>query len=85
MTLQVTPEVCASVDKFMKNIDKDFKSSTECDIYELYQALTLDTICRTGMGVDFRVQDDIENSKLLKQVKAMFAFPYNLFVVVISG
>ena len=76
--------MCASVDKFMKNVDKDFDSSSECDIYELFQALTLDTICKTGMGVDFGVQDDVENSKILKHVKSIFSFPFNLLLVVIG-
>ena len=80
---KVTPEVCSVVDEFIKNVDKDFANAKDCDFYELYQALTLDTICKTGMGVDFKIQNDIENSNILKQVKVMLSFHIDLVSVVV--
>lgn len=67
----------------MKNIDDCFINSRECDIYGLLQALTLDTICRVGMGVDFGVQKDVANSELLKQIRIMVSFPLGLMAVIL--
>lgn len=68
----------------MKNIDAEFANSNEFNIYELYQALTLDTICRTGMGVDFGIQKDIKNSKILDASRVIFTNKFNLLGVIIS-
>ena len=67
----------------MDNIDDCYTNGTECDINNLLQALTLDTICRVGMGVDFGVQKDVTNSELLKKVKIMVSFPMGLLAVVL--
>lgn len=78
----------AVIDDFMTNVDKAYASEGHSvEMYDLYQALTLDTICGVAMGVDFQVQKDIANSKLLKRVKAMatarltfFLLPFRKFV-----
>ncbi|XP_028968770.1 cytochrome P450 3A5 [Galendromus occidentalis] len=80
---QIAPEMCTSVDLFMENVGSCFIEGKECDIYELLQALTLDTICRVGMGVDFGVQKDVANSKLLKQVKIMTSFPLTFMALIL--
>lgn len=69
--------MCACVDKFMENVDEDFIKSpkSECVIYNCYRALTLDTICRIGMGLDLKIQKDCQNSKYLKEVESMMPVP----------
>ncbi|XP_028967635.1 cytochrome P450 3A31 [Galendromus occidentalis] len=80
---QLNPEVCSIVDGFLKNIDTEFANSNEFNIYELYQALTLETICKTGMGVDFGIQEDIKNSKILDSSRLIFTQKFNLVGVII--
>ncbi|XP_003744550.1 cytochrome P450 3A56 [Galendromus occidentalis] len=80
---KVTPEVSSAADEFMKNVDRHFAEDAECDFYELFQALTLDTICKTGMGVDFEIQSNIDNSAILRQVKMMLAYQIDLILLII--
>lgn len=66
----------------MKNLEKEFKSSNQdVDLYEYYQALTLDTICRTALGVKYEIQNNIEHSEILRHVKVLFSNKMNLLTV----
>lgn len=69
---QLSPEVAHFVDDFIANVAVSSESGAEFDIYELYQALTLDTICRSAMGVNFGIQKDVANSEILQELKAIF-------------
>ncbi|OQR72996.1 thromboxane-A synthase-like [Tropilaelaps mercedesae] len=77
----IAPEMSRIIDEFMENVDKAYATEGRVEeMYDLYQALTLDTICRTALGVGFGVQKDIANSKLLKQLKMIFSIGLNLFI-----
>lgn len=67
------------VDGFVSNVDKVYESGARSiELYILYQALTLETICQTAMGVDFAVQKDVANSKLLKHIRIIFSVSITL-------
>ena len=74
--------MCSCVDSFMKNVDEASQNSSELKIYDCYQALTLDTICKIGMGVDFEVQSEISSSKYLRQMRAILSMTIDLYTVV---
>lgn len=79
---QLSSEVEGIVDEFMDNVHKAFASGgRSVDMYEFYQALTLETICRSAMGADFRVQKDIAKSKILHDVKSFFSLNLNILFV----
>ncbi|OQR74338.1 thromboxane-A synthase-like [Tropilaelaps mercedesae] len=79
---QLSPEVERVVDGFMDNVHKEFASrGRSVDIYELYQALTLETICHTALGVDYDIQSDVANSKILQKVKVVFTLDFNLLSI----
>ncbi|OQR76313.1 thromboxane-A synthase-like, partial [Tropilaelaps mercedesae] len=70
---QLSPEIVKIADEFMENVDKAYASGgRSVEMYDLYQALTAETICRTAMGVDFGMQKDIEGNKLLRDMKVVF-------------
>ena len=72
------------VDEFIRNVDEYHDQSKECDMYFLYQGFTLDTICKSAMGVNFEIQKNLETDKLLKQVRSMLAFGMNVVVILIG-
>lgn len=72
------------VDEFIVNVGDYTANSKECDLYLLYQGLTLDTICKSAMGVNFDIQKNLETDKLLKQVRSMLAFGMNVVVILIG-
>ena len=74
----------ACVDNFMKNVDSAFKNSAQCGIHDCYRALTLDTICKVGLGVDFKIQDDHKNSTYLRQAEVLLSLPLDWVVVIAS-
>lgn len=63
-------EVIAVVDQFMDNV-AGFEGK-EIEIYSYIQALTMDTICKTALGVDYDIQKDVPNHPILVQAKIMF-------------
>ncbi|OQR74337.1 cytochrome P450 3A31-like [Tropilaelaps mercedesae] len=82
---QLSPEVGRVVDGFMDNVHKEFASGgRSVDIYQLYQALTLETICHTALGVDYGIQKDVANSKILQKVKVVFTLNFNLLSIFLS-
>ena len=74
----------ACVDGFMENVDKNVGNSAESNLYDLYQALTLDTICKIGLGVDYRVQKDFKNSRALRRTRAILSMKVNLAFVAVG-
>lgn len=80
--MQLAPEVSIVTEDFMKNLEKEFNSSNQdVDLYEYYQALTLDTICRTALGVKYEIQNNIEHSEILRHVKVLFSNNMNVLTV----
>lgn len=57
----MTPMIDSAVDEFIENIEKKSKLGVEFDIYDMFQALTMDVIGRTAFGIKTNVQD--QNTK----------------------
>ncbi|XP_003745699.1 cytochrome P450 3A6-like [Galendromus occidentalis] len=81
---QLCPEVIHIVDDFMENVDAAHVNGKEFDMYELYKGLTLDTICRSALGVDFEIQKNIAESRILHAIKALFNSPMNYLTVALA-
>jgi hypothetical protein len=73
--------MCSRIDDFIKNLDEDLKNSTEFDMHDNYQALTLDTICTLGMGLNHGVQKNFKKSEVLRRVRAIVNAPMNILLV----
>ena len=65
----------------MQKLDADSSKSSECEIYEHYQSLTLDTICKIGMGLDLNIQKDGKYSKYVRAAKAIIYLPVHISMV----
>ena len=65
----------------MQKLDEDSRKCFESEIYEHYQSLTLDSICKIGMGLDLKIQKDGKYSKYVKAAKAMIHLPVHISMV----
>ncbi|XP_003743686.1 cytochrome P450 3A4 [Galendromus occidentalis] len=66
----LNPEVAAIVDEFMENVEKHENKDMEISSY--YQALTMDTICKSALGADFGIQKHGPSHPLVVAAKALF-------------
>ncbi|OQR66534.1 cytochrome P450 3A4-like [Tropilaelaps mercedesae] len=66
----LTAEMSLIVDEFIENVTNH--NGAKVEIYPYLQALTIDVICKTALGVDYAIQQNPRGHPLLLQVKAMF-------------
>lgn len=61
----LAPGVVCSVREFEDKIAEYARSGEEFEIGDLYQAMTLDVICRSAMGIEYNIQKNPKHSLLV--------------------
>ncbi|XP_077558401.1 thromboxane-A synthase-like isoform X3 [Haemaphysalis longicornis] len=80
----LTPGVVSSVREFEATIDEYARSGEEFEIGDLYQALTLDVICRSAMGIEYHIQKNPQHS-LLVSSRLLFSSTFSWIAVLLTS
>lgn len=78
------PGVVSSVREFEATIDEYARLGEEFEIGNLYQALTLDVICRSAMGIEYNIQKNPEHS-LLVSSRLLFSSTFSWIAVLLTS
>ncbi|XP_022709023.1 cytochrome P450 3A14-like [Varroa jacobsoni] len=78
----VTNGVSEIVDEFQELLEKAAANGQPIDIYRAFQTLTLDTICRTALGVNYGVLKNPDHPVLLR-INGLFEMNYSIVLGVL--
>ncbi|KAL1473596.1 hypothetical protein MTO96_021892 [Rhipicephalus appendiculatus] len=67
----MAPGMICTVREFMDKITEYARSGEEFEIGDLFQAMTMDVICRSAMGIEYSIQKN-PNHSLLTSCKLLF-------------
>lgn len=71
------------IDEFIASVESACEHDQEIEMYQLVQALTLDVICRTALGVNYGLQKDLRHP-ILGRAKAFFDIKIDLLFMLTS-
>lgn len=79
----MSPGVISCVAELIARIGERAKTGDEFEIGDMYQALTLDVICRTAMGIQYNIQQT-PNHRFLNSSRMLFGSSFPILAVLLG-
>lgn len=76
--------VIETIQELMTKIDQKAKTGSEFEIGDMYQALTLDVICRSAMGINYNLQQHPNHSFLVSS-RMLFSSTFSIIAVLLTA
>lgn len=80
----MSPGVLTAVDELVEMIDDLAKTGKEFEISNMYQAFSLDVICRSAMGIDYNLQKNQDHG-LLASSRMLFSGTFSFIAVLLAA
>lgn len=80
----LAPGVVCSVQEFEAKVAEYARTGEEFEIGNMYQAMTLDVICRSAMGIEYNIQKNPEHS-LLVSSRLLFSGTFSWIAVLLTS
>lgn len=82
----MSPIINEAIEELLSNIERKSKTGKPFDVFQLYQALTIDVIGRCALGIHTDVQKDAEEHDLVKSARIIFSpvFQSLMFVFMVT-
>ncbi|KAH8026228.1 hypothetical protein HPB51_017154 [Rhipicephalus microplus] len=80
----MAPGMICTIQELIDKIDEHARSSEEFEIGDLFQAMTLDVICRSAMGIEYSIQKNPKHS-LLASCRLLFSGTFSWISVLLAS